>query len=233
MRPFLCTCCFFLFSCLVKVHDFVRGQTLICILILNNLKLKIGNCALFSLLFTATSPRPKTTFYLFLFLFYRRKITQMKRGSISFWYSRLIITLLLGLNFLSKRMICKQSAFSLSQLNETFFSFSFLPTQNSISWKLFFFFLPLAMPKVPVIVVSYLQERFLLLHRVNVRGYIEYIEEAKHLKHMFTLKLFMKLQVRGWPVILLSRKHEGQRNATTELLISAGYRGWSSLIMRY
>ncbi|KAH9702336.1 hypothetical protein KPL70_010731 [Citrus sinensis] len=37
---------------------------------------------------------------------------------------------------------------------------------------------------------------------------------------------------RGWPVILLSRKHEGQRNATTELLISAGYRGWSSLIMR-
>lgn len=97
----------------------------------------------------------------------------------------------------------------------------------------FFFFLPLVMPKVPVIVVSYLQERFLLLHRVNVRGYIECIEEAKHLKHMFTLKLFMKLQVRGWPVILLSRKHEGQRNATTELLISAGYRGWSSLIMRY
>lgn len=72
----------------------------------------------------------------------------------------------------------------------------------------------------------------LLIDRVNVRGYIECIEEAKHLKHMFTLKLFMKLQVRGWPVILLSRKHEGQRNATTELLISAGYRGWSSLIMR-
>ena len=71
-------------------------------------------------------------------VFYRRKITQMKRGSISFWYSRLIITLLLGLNFLSKRMICKQSAFSLSQLNDTSFSFSFLPTQNSISWKLFF-----------------------------------------------------------------------------------------------
>lgn len=72
----------------------------------------------------------------------------------------------------------------------------------------------------------------LLIDRVNVHGYIECIEEAKHLKHMFTLKLFMKLQVRGWPVILLSRKHEGQRNATTELLISAGYRGWSSLIMR-
>lgn len=151
MRPFLCTCCFFLFSCLVKVHEFPREQTLICILILNNLKLKIGNCALFSLLFTATSPRPNYFLsfpFPFLFLlknlksanvFYRRKITQMKRGSISFWYSRLIITLLLGLNFLSKRMICKQSAFSLNQLNDTSFSFSFLPTQNSISWKLFFF----------------------------------------------------------------------------------------------
>lgn len=72
----------------------------------------------------------------------------------------------------------------------------------------------------------------LLTDRVNLRGYIECIEEAKYLKQMFTLKLFMKLQVSGWPVILLSRKHEGQRNATTELLISAGYRGWSSLIMR-
>lgn len=72
----------------------------------------------------------------------------------------------------------------------------------------------------------------LLIDRVDLRGYTECVEEAKHLKHVFTLKLFMKLQVSGWPVILLSRKPEGQRNATTELLISAGYRGWSSLIMR-
>ena len=84
-----------------------------------------------------------------------------------------------------------------------------------------------------MILLIYLQARVLLWHRIDQRGYSDCIEEAKHLKHMVILKLFVKLKVNGWPVILLSRKPEGQRNETTELLISAGYSGWSSLIMRY
>ncbi|XAR65894.1 Acid phosphatase [Bertholletia excelsa] len=57
-------------------------------------------------------------------------------------------------------------------------------------------------------------------------------EEAKNWKHFFTLKLYMKLQADGWPLILFSRKPETQRNATVKQLISAGYSGWSSLVMR-
>lgn len=43
----------------------------------------------------------------------------------------------------------------------------------------------------------------------------------------------MKLQASGWPLILLSRKSQRQQNATVGHLISAGYSGWTSLIMRY
>lgn len=43
----------------------------------------------------------------------------------------------------------------------------------------------------------------------------------------------MKLRASGWPLILLSRKSGRQQNATVEYLISAGYSGWTSLIMRY
>ncbi|KAF5752546.1 hypothetical protein HS088_TW01G00461 [Tripterygium wilfordii] len=57
-------------------------------------------------------------------------------------------------------------------------------------------------------------------------------EEAKHLKYTFFLRLYIKLRESGWPLILLSRKPERQRNATTEHLLSAGYSGWYSLIMR-
>lgn len=57
-------------------------------------------------------------------------------------------------------------------------------------------------------------------------------EEAIHLKRMFSLQLYMKLHVRGWPLILFSRKPEELRNTTLEHLISAGCGNWSSLIMR-
>ncbi|KAJ0045058.1 hypothetical protein Pint_06427 [Pistacia integerrima] len=72
----------------------------------------------------------------------------------------------------------------------------------------------------------------LSMDKIDRCGSVDGIEEANHLKQTLTLKLFLSLQASGWPVILISRKPEGQRNATTELLISAGYRGWSSLIMR-
>ncbi|XP_050387607.1 uncharacterized protein At2g39920 isoform X2 [Argentina anserina] len=58
------------------------------------------------------------------------------------------------------------------------------------------------------------------------------VEEAKHLKHMFILRLYMKLHASGWPLILLSRKPETYRTPSVQYLVSAGYKAWSSLIMR-
>lgn len=70
-------------------------------------------------------------------------------------------------------------------------------------------------------------------NRFDQFGCSDCVEEAKHLKHLLILRLYMKLQASGWPLILLSRKSGRQQNATVEQLISAGYNGWASLIMRY
>jgi len=43
----------------------------------------------------------------------------------------------------------------------------------------------------------------------------------------------MKLQAGGWSIILLSREHGEHQNVTINHLLSAGFRGWSSLMMRY
>ncbi|KAF1890186.1 hypothetical protein Lal_00025519 [Lupinus albus] len=45
-------------------------------------------------------------------------------------------------------------------------------------------------------------------------------------------RLYMNLQAGGWPIILLSREPEIHQNVTINHLISAGFRGWSSLMMR-
>ncbi|CAJ1970976.1 unnamed protein product [Sphenostylis stenocarpa] len=58
------------------------------------------------------------------------------------------------------------------------------------------------------------------------------ILEAKNLKRMLVLRLYMNLQVGGWPIILLSREHGKHQNVTINHLLSAGFRGWSSLMMR-
>lgn len=222
------------------MYEFPRGQTLIYILILNNLKIKIGNYGFFASLYGHSPPAQKILFIFFFPFSIPSLKSPVLMSSIENYSEKNRFYLLLVFtldNYTSTRsylFIQKNDlqalTFSLSKFNDTSFSFSFLSIHKIVLVGGFFF---LAMPRVPVIVVSYLQERILLLHRVDLRGYTECVEEAKHLKHVFTLKLFMKLQVSGWPVILLSRKPEGQRNATTELLISAGYRGWSSLIMRY
>ncbi|GMH04225.1 hypothetical protein Nepgr_006064 [Nepenthes gracilis] len=57
-------------------------------------------------------------------------------------------------------------------------------------------------------------------------------EAVIHRRRMLILRLYNNLQATGWPLILFTRKDERHRNATTENLISAGYRGWSLLIMR-
>lgn len=59
------------------------------------------------------------------------------------------------------------------------------------------------------------------------------VDQAKRLKQNFLLKLYKKLRACRWPLTLISRKSEVHRNATTEHLTSAGYKGWLQLIMRY
>ncbi|XP_022765056.1 uncharacterized protein At2g39920-like isoform X2 [Durio zibethinus] len=74
-----------------------------------------------------------------------------------------------------------------------------------------------------------------LMHQFKQYGNSEpsgYIEDATYLRHLRTLELYVKLQSRGWSLILLSRKPERQQNVTIEHLNSLGYSGWSSLIMR-
>ncbi|XP_074350585.1 uncharacterized protein At2g39920 isoform X2 [Apium graveolens] len=68
----------------------------------------------------------------------------------------------------------------------------------------------------------------------GIRGYIynDYVEEAKEQKKSIFLKLYMKLQAGGWPLVLFSRKPEKLRSTAFEHLISAGCGNWSSLVMR-
>ncbi|CAI8586258.1 unnamed protein product [Vicia faba] len=58
------------------------------------------------------------------------------------------------------------------------------------------------------------------------------ILEAKNLKRKAVLRLYMNLQASGWPIILLSREPVKDQNVTINHLASAGFRGWSSLMMR-
>ncbi|KAL0303813.1 UNVERIFIED_CONTAM: hypothetical protein Sradi_6249400 [Sesamum radiatum] len=60
----------------------------------------------------------------------------------------------------------------------------------------------------------------------------ESIRDANYLKHIFAMKLCLKLQSSRWPLILFSRRPEKLRNTTVEHLMSMGCHGWSSLIMR-
>jgi len=50
---------------------------------------------------------------------------------------------------------------------------------------------------------------------------------------MFVLRLYTNLQTDGWSIILLSREPEIYQNVTINHLVSAGFRSWSSLMMRY
>ncbi|XP_028792676.1 uncharacterized protein At2g39920 [Neltuma alba] len=70
------------------------------------------------------------------------------------------------------------------------------------------------------------------LHRFNNYGVSECMKEARNSKLKLVLRLYMNLKSAGWPIILLSREPGTQRNVTTCHLISAGFRGWSSLMMR-
>ncbi|XP_045833549.1 uncharacterized protein At2g39920-like [Trifolium pratense] len=56
--------------------------------------------------------------------------------------------------------------------------------------------------------------------------------EAKKLKLMLMLRLYMNLQASGWSIILLSREAVKDQNVTINHLVDAGFRDWSSLMMR-
>ncbi|XP_022891870.1 uncharacterized protein At2g39920-like [Olea europaea var. sylvestris] len=56
--------------------------------------------------------------------------------------------------------------------------------------------------------------------------------DSSRVKNVFAMKLYLKLQAGGWPLILISRKPEKLRDDAIEHLASVGCSGWSSLIMR-
>ncbi|KAK6933058.1 Acid phosphatase, class B-like [Dillenia turbinata] len=68
--------------------------------------------------------------------------------------------------------------------------------------------------------------------RADQYGCDNCVEMARQMKHRLVLNLYAKLQARGWKLFLLTRKSNKQHNATVEHLISAGYEGWVTLIMR-
>ncbi|PWA90156.1 acid phosphatase, class B-like protein [Artemisia annua] len=71
-----------------------------------------------------------------------------------------------------------------------------------------------------------------LFHRFRHYGHDDGVKEAKHLKHVFLLQIYMKLWYGGWSLVLCSREHEKQRGAVIDKLVAAGCGGWSELIMR-
>lgn len=71
-----------------------------------------------------------------------------------------------------------------------------------------------------------------LLYGYNRYSCDDCVREAKHMKHVFLIDLYIKLKSGGWGLILLSRKPEKLRDATAEDLKSAGCGGWLKLIMR-
>lgn len=60
----------------------------------------------------------------------------------------------------------------------------------------------------------------------------ESFEEVNHLKQSYLLQLYMQLQAGGWTLVFLSRKSQREQNVAEEIMYSAGFRSWYSLIMR-
>ncbi|XP_027332858.1 uncharacterized protein At2g39920-like isoform X2 [Abrus precatorius] len=58
------------------------------------------------------------------------------------------------------------------------------------------------------------------------------ILEATNLKRLLVLRIYINLKAGGWSIILLSREQGTHQNVTINHLVSAGFRGWSTLMMR-
>ncbi|KAG0475171.1 hypothetical protein HPP92_014857 [Vanilla planifolia] len=57
-------------------------------------------------------------------------------------------------------------------------------------------------------------------------------EDMKHQAHMLLVRLHTRLQATSWSLVLFSRKLTKNWNSIASNLISCGYSGWSSLILR-
>ncbi|OMO64921.1 Acid phosphatase (Class B) [Corchorus capsularis] len=68
--------------------------------------------------------------------------------------------------------------------------------------------------------------------KLNLTSLEAWMEECKAPALEPTLKLFNELKDKGIKIFLVSSRRETLRSATVDNLISAGYHGWSSLILR-
>lgn len=73
---------------------------------------------------------------------------------------------------------------------------------------------------------------FHVKHRLGQHGCNSCIDDGKQLKNAYNLRLYTSIRSKGWPLILLSRMPKSLQNFTVNRLISAGYDGWFSLMMR-
>ncbi|PKI39610.1 uncharacterized protein At2g39920 [Punica granatum] len=64
-------------------------------------------------------------------------------------------------------------------------------------------------------------------------AFIHYIDKANRLRNHSVLKLYLKLQATRWSLGLLTRNLEQNKDIVTNQLVSAGFKNWSSLIMRF
>lgn len=74
--------------------------------------------------------------------------------------------------------------------------------------------------------------------RCRAEPYVEqvwnrWVDEARAPALGPTLQLYNELLAANWGIVFITGRTESQRNATTQNLISAGYVGWKSLILRY
>ncbi|XP_047337698.1 uncharacterized protein At2g39920 [Impatiens glandulifera] len=58
------------------------------------------------------------------------------------------------------------------------------------------------------------------------------LEKVKTHNRISILRLYEKLKAGRWQLVLLTRRHEKERNTTIEDLVSVGFGGWHSLSMR-
>lgn len=66
----------------------------------------------------------------------------------------------------------------------------------------------------------------------NLTSLEEWMRKSKAPALGHSLKLFNEIKEKGIQIILVSSRREDLRSATIDNLVSAGFHGWSSLILR-
>lgn len=68
--------------------------------------------------------------------------------------------------------------------------------------------------------------------KLNLTSLEEWMRQSKAPALEHSLNLFNELKARGLQIILVSSRREYLRSATINNLVSVGYHGWTSLILR-